>query len=264
MCPTVTFNMFASLFCALSLLSEGGLAPNGASLELLVRGLGIVELSPETFEDRVLLRADAETNSAHIVSSWVVLFCKAGDTNCDQLAPSFEQLCLRMVGPSGDVRFGTLDCSRGASSEALCAELAVEAYPAIKHYQNGKNVDNWTSEKKIGLFPWLHNALHGTDKEKGSSIQSVPPVHTKSVASKRASTADHLGHSLSVPFVGISHLKYLHEYTLMEDGIFPQLLSGVLLAVILGKCSWILVIGAELWPSLLHASSRSSDSAVLY
>merc|ERR1740117_2367003 len=146
------------------------------------------------------------------------------------MMPSLEKVCTRMVDrtESGPVRVAKVDCEAHAD---LCSEQGIIAFPTVAHYHQQQIVAEWTSGQG-GLAPWLQGELlHGSR-----------PQATAKVSHKIQSVVV----SLVAPVCSISHMETLHEWILLEDCLFAQTLSFMLLVAILGKSAWIIVVGGEL------------------
>eukprot|EP00927_Polykrikos_kofoidii_P073960 TRINITY_DN69964_c0_g1_i1.p1 TRINITY_DN69964_c0_g1~~TRINITY_DN69964_c0_g1_i1.p1 ORF type:complete len:358 (-),score=36.00 TRINITY_DN69964_c0_g1_i1:221-1147(-) len=224
--------------------------------EIRVVGLGIVELNPDTFSDFV--SDDVETD-------WVVLFCRKGDTTCDETLPSYERICLRQIDSVNDrassgsrrVRFGKVECSR---DPGLCTEQGVNSFATVAHYVQGHPRGSWTSGGRQGLLPWLVRSFAGHDcdvgcdgREFGQNKGRGRPIGNREVGVRdlsgvnveregRGEASGTLRQSLSLaaPMCNMNYLKRLQDSVLMTDCIFARCISVLLILLIFGKCLWII------------------------
>jgi len=216
---------------------------NSGSAEVLFRGRDVVaELNRDSFKTTVL--KDDERDSA----KWLVLFCKKNDARCESMMPSLVKACTRMAdrSKSGIVRVAKVDCEAHAD---LCSEQGIITFPTVAHYHQKHIVAEWTSGQG-GLAPWLQGELL-----QGSRPQAI---------AKRSHNIQSVVVSLVAPVCSISHMETLHEWILLEDCLFAQLLSFMLLVAILGKSAWIIVEGGELksWSSDIFIASRPLEPLV--
>jgi len=217
---------------------------NSGSAEVLFRGRDVVaELNRDSFKTTVL--KDDEYDSA----KWLVLFCKKNDARCESMMPSLVKACTRMAdrSKSGIVRVAKVDCEAHAD---LCSEQGIMTFPTVAHYHLQQIVADWTSGQG-GLAPWLQGEL----------LQDSLPQATAKISGKIQSAVI----SLVAPVCSISHMETIHEWILLEDCLFAQTLSFMLLLAILGKSAWIIVVGGELksWSRDVFIASRPLEPLVV-
>lgn len=151
--------LFASMVAGQLVDMEGPEFPEEAAFGSL--------LSPTLKLNRLNFRGNVlqSQGSKDLVGQWFVSFCPAWWEPCQRLEVPWAELTsmwesqLNTALLNKEVRFAAVDC---AIDKVLCNEQAVETYPTVHRYRDGKRIASWSGGRRDDperLAKWLQRQL---------------------------------------------------------------------------------------------------------